>query len=399
MKNKLIKKVALIAVGSASWQGGIQYIINFIAGVNALAEKQEHKIEVLLIKESYQEIINLDEFPFLRIKILDKNKGIPKVNIFQKAINFISFKIYKYNYSPRLINFLKSEKVDFVYPMALPLSTGLNAAGWVADFQHRNFPDIINQNFTKQAEVWIQSELKNSCKVVLSSEFCKSDCLKFFPEYYDKTVVMPFAVHISKKLFKSEFLVDTEIKYQIEKPFFLISNLFANTKNHKVVFEALGILKKAGVEINLICTGNIVDSRDITFINEILKIITNNGIRSQVQLLGLIPREEQINLYRLSIGMIQPSLSEGWSTCVEEAKVLGKDMLLSNIEVHKEQWPENPWFFNPYDAFELAEKLNLLYVQNYNKRFPDIISEKNAIECYNFNMNKYAMSILKVIEY
>jgi len=37
----VIKKVALIAVGSSSWQGGIQYIINFIAGLNVLAIKRE----------------------------------------------------------------------------------------------------------------------------------------------------------------------------------------------------------------------------------------------------------------------------------------------------------------------------------------------------------------------
>jgi glycosyltransferase involved in cell wall biosynthesis len=392
-----IKKIAVIAVGSASWQGGIQYIINFIAGVNALAEKQEHKIEILLIKESHQEINNLDEFPFLKIIVLDKYKGIPQVNFFQKAVNFTIFKLFKLNYSPRLINFLKLEKVDFVYPMALPLSTGLNAAGWVADFQHRNFPDVINQNFTKQAEVWIESEFKNSSKVVLSSNFCKSDCSKFFPDYLSKTVVMPFAVHISKKLFNSKFLVDTQKKYEFTNPFLLVSNLFAITKNHKIIFDALGILKAKGLEITLICTGNIIDSRDLSYANQILESVTINKIRNQVHFLGLIPREEQMSLYRLSLAMIQPSLSEGWSTCVEEAKAIGKDMLLSNIEVHKEQWPNNAWFFDPYNALDLANKIGTIYNLNHSKIFPDLEREINARNEYKNNFADFSDAILNVI--
>ncbi len=38
-----------------------------------------------------------------------------------------------------------------------------------------------------------------------------------------------------------------------------------------------------------------------------------------------------------STALINPSQFEGWSTTVEEAKSLGVKMLLSDLEVHKEQ--------------------------------------------------------------
>jgi glycosyltransferase involved in cell wall biosynthesis len=399
MKDNPIRKIAVIGVGSATWQGGIQYIINFIAGLNKLAERQGFVIEVILIKTTNQNFDNLKEFPFLQFKVVDKNMDIPQVNFFQKIINYAKYKMYKLNYSPKIINYLKQEQVEFVYPMALPKSSGLNAAGWVADFQHRNFPDTIDHNFTKQAEGWINSEFKFSNKVVLSSEFCKKDCSKFFPEYVYKTVVMPFAVHISDSFFKPEFLTHTKIKYDITKPFFLISNLFATTKNHKIIFEALGILKSKGIIIDIFCTGNIVDSRDLDFPNHILETITKNKIRNQVHLVGLIPREEQMSLYRLCLAMIQPSVSEGWSTCVEEAKAIGKDMLLSNIEVHKEQWPNNPNFFDPYNANDLAHKMDAIYNLNATKVFPDLKIETVAKNNYKNNLNSFAEAILKVITF
>ena len=42
---------------------------------------------------------------------------------------------------------------------------------------------------------------------------------------------------------------------------------------------------------------------------------------------------------RQSVAVLQPSLFEGWSTTVEEAKSIGKTILLSDIPVHREQAP------------------------------------------------------------
>lgn len=395
----LVEKVALFGVGSSSWQGGIQYVINFIAGLNFIAQKQDSNIHVLIVKSCEQNFDGLDEFSFLDIEFVDIENGIPKARLIKKIYNFVKFKLLNLNYSPRLIEFLKSQKVDFVFPASLPISTGLNSAGWVADFQHRNFPNVIDEGFTKKAEKWIFDELKYSSKVVLSSKYCQNDCERFFPQYLHKTVVMPFAVYLKKSLFNVDSLKRTIDKYKINQPFFIISNLFAVTKNHKIVFDALGILKKAGLVFDLYCTGNIVDERDIGFANEILKYISLNDINGEVHLLGLIPREDQISLYRLSLAMIQPSMSEGWSTCVEEAKHLGKDMLLSNIDVHREQWPTNPWFFNPNDSLELSIKMEQLFYLNHKKEFPDLERENSAINNYNDNFIAFSNAIQKVISF
>jgi len=354
---------------------------------------------LILIKSNYQHFDCLDEFPFLKIEVIDKDKGLPELNFFKKLTFLWKIKLLKHKYSPRLINFLKLRKVEFVYPIALPNTLGLNSAGWVADFQHRNFPNVINSEFTDRAENWITSELTYSSKVVLSSEFCKNDCQQFFPEFLNKTIVMPFAVYLKKALLDSDKLKLTLLKYNIQHPFFIISNLFAVTKNHRVVFEALGRLKDSGVIINLYCTGNIVDERDLGFADEILKFVSSNKISGQVHFLGLIPREDQISLYRLALAMIQPSLSEGWSTCVEEAKNLGKDMLLSDIGVHREQWPDNPWFFNPTNSEELAVKMLQLFELNKLEKFPVLDKENQAIKNYENNFFSFANAIQKVMEF
>ena len=58
-----------------------------------------------------------------------------------------------------------------------------------------------------------------------------------------------------------------------------------------------------------------------------------------------------------SYAIIQPSLFEGWSTVVEDAKALNKFIFLSDLNVHKEQNPKNASFFDATNEEDLVEKL------------------------------------------
>jgi glycosyltransferase involved in cell wall biosynthesis len=158
----------------------------------------------------------------------------------------------------------------------------------------------------------------------------------------------------------------------------------------------MGLLKKKGTIINLVCTGNIVDYRNESYANEILQMLTDYKIRSQVFLLGLIPRLDQLALYRKSTAMIQPSLNEGWSTSVEEAKALGKDILTSDIEVHKEQIIDNPFEFISNNSEDLAFKIERIVQHTKDVTFPDIQREKIASESYHENVKKFGRLFLEI---
>jgi hypothetical protein len=61
---------------------------------------------------------------------------------------------------------------------------------------------------------------------------------------------------------------------------------------------------------------------------------------------------------RRSIGMLQPSAFEGWSTVVEDAKTLGKTILASSIEVHREQLgPLHPHYLDVADPEAWAREM------------------------------------------
>ena len=65
--------------------------------------------------------------------------------------------------------------------------------------------------------------------------------------------------------------------------------------------------------------------------------------------LGVVPYRDMLGLMRHAVAVINPSLFEGWSTSVEEAKSMGKAVVLSDIPVHREQAPGRGLFFDPRD--------------------------------------------------
>ena len=70
--------------------------------------------------------------------------------------------------------------------------------------------------------------------------------------------------------------------------------------------------------------------------------------------LGVVPYADTQALMAHSRAVINPSRFEGWSTTVEEAKTMGKTLLLSDIPVHREQSPKLGRFFGADDAPALA---------------------------------------------
>ena len=87
-----------------------------------------------------------------------------------------------------------------------------------------------------------------------------------------------------------------------------------------------------------------MDYRNKNYIHEIKSFIKANSLNDNIKLLGLIDYKDVFGLIEMSTAVINPSLFEGWSSTVEECKSLGKNMILSNLSVHKEQYPEATFF-------------------------------------------------------
>ena len=57
---------------------------------------------------------------------------------------------------------------------------------------------------------------------------------------------------------------------------------------------------------------------------------------------------------RRCLAVIQPSLFEGWSSVIEDARSMGKPVIASDFPVHIEQNSPNSYFFKRRNSEELA---------------------------------------------
>ena len=141
-----------------------------------------------------------------------------------------------------------------------------------------------------------------------------------------------------------------------------------------LVFEAVNLLKEENVEISIVCSGYQDDYRNKSHVNDLKSFIEKNKLNHNIKLLGLVDYKDVFTLIKFSKAVINPSLFEGWSSTVEECKSVGKNMILSDLGVHKEQYPEAT-FFDRYNALSLKNVLkNYSYETiNYSKK---VLSER-----------------------
>ena len=83
----------------------------------------------------------------------------------------------------------------------------------------------------------------------------------------------------------------------------------------------------------------------------------NGEYDSQLRLLGMIPYADLTALMQASVALLNPSLFEGWSTPVEEARALGVPLVLSDLAVHREQAGNDAMYFERHSAAALADAL------------------------------------------
>jgi len=126
------------------------------------------------------------------------------------------------------------------------------------------------------------------------------------------------------------------------------------------VIDALADLKSRGIRVTVLATGNARDHRFPEHFSGLMERVRTSGVEESFRVLGVVPYGDLLSLMRHSLAVINPSLCEGWSTTVEEAKALDKAVLLSDIAVHREQNPAKGIFFDPRNADELAEKIETL---------------------------------------
>jgi glycosyltransferase involved in cell wall biosynthesis len=339
-------KIGLLFSYDENWIGGSYYIMNLIASLQLLPDESKPQLIILSKeKEDFDKIKEIN-YPFIKYLVYKDYH-----NIVIKGIN----KLARIFFSKK--DWIKKTRIniDVLFPSKGDLSIGKISKHlyWIPDFQELHLPHFFpNTNLEVRKENRKKFANTNN-HIVFSSFDALNDYQHFFPDNKTKNEVLNFAVHHPNFNDLNENILE---KYNLKKEnYFFSPNQFWKHKNHTVILKALSQLKTQGqLDFKVAFSGKEDDYRNPAYFKELKEYVAQNNLNKEVQFLGFIDRKEQLYLMQNALAIIQPSLFEGWSTVVEDAKRINQHCIVSNLKVHQEQLGDKGYYFTPTDENELA---------------------------------------------
>lgn len=377
------KRIGLLFYYNEDWIAGAYYILNIIHALNTLKDKQKPIIVIISNSKSNYNIVKTETaYPYLDYFEIP---FISPYTFIDRLINKIFFSMFGYNLIKKQY---KQPTIDFLYPFQKDqiVIKGLKKVNWVPDFQELHLPHLFSEELLNERRHHHKNVICKSDIVVFSSYDAQKDFQKLYPESKVKQFILNFAV--THPNIEDQDVEVLRNKYGLPKAYYFSPNQFWVHKNHIIVLKAVKYLKDDGINICVAFSGKETDHRNKAYFDELKAFVASNKLEKHITFLGFISRKEQLCLMQHSIAIVQPSLFEGWSTVVEDAKALNKHIILSNINLHKEQISKNCSFFDPYNSEELA----------YILKEKIINPPKEFIVNYDFEIQSFGKRFLELIE-
>ncbi|HEY2581889.1 MAG TPA: glycosyltransferase, partial [Mucilaginibacter sp.] len=347
------KKIAINFFSDYKQAAGLTiYLLNIIKGLNLIDDAQKPELVIICNPGApVDEIMNIN-YPYYEIYLIEY---VIDKNILKRAFNKLARTVFKKNvFDTYKLKDKFPGGIQTIYPYfdSKAIRHIPEKIYWKADFQEKHYPDFFPESDLKWSANFMNNITSGPNVLVLSSNDAINDFEKFHPGHKNITRLLKFTSFLPD--FNAVNYDELIKKYSIGKRFFFIANQFWPHKNHLIVLKAINKIKQ---ELNCIFlfSGSTSSYRDENYFPMLQQYIRENDLEQYVKMLGFIDREEQVKLMSESIGIIQPSLFEGWSTVIEDAKALNKLVVASNIKVNIEQIRENVLFFESLNADALAE--------------------------------------------
>lgn len=185
--------------------------------------------------------------------------------------------------------------------------------------------------------------IKKASKILVPSKVIKKTLSSYYPQVKEKIVVTLEGI--------DQNLVDKDsikIKKINQNQLLYVGSLYPH-KNIDLVLRSLKDLP----EIKLA----IVGSRNV-FVDKIKKRVKDLNLENRVEFLGFVDDKTLKKLYKQSLALVQPSLSEGFGLTGIEAMAAGGLVLSSNIPVFQEIYQDSAVLFDPNDEKAFISAVN-----------------------------------------
>jgi len=344
----MIRVGFLFSIPATSWLGGANYFRSLLGAINSLPDREIEPVVFLCPRDAAGWKGYFPGTPVIETTLLQKwTLGWA----LRKAVQALTGREFL------LERLLRRHGIAlYSHGAGLGSRSPVRSLGWIPDFQHLHLPEFFSEEECRTRNRAYRKACADCDAVLVSSEDARKDLVGFQPDAAPKARLLRF-VPQAPALDSLPSRADLEARYGFQGPYFHVPNQFWKHKNHPVVVEALARLRERGIPALVLATGSTTDPRNPAFYAQFTAALEAQGLQGAFRPLGVIPYADMLGLLVHAEAVINPSLFEGWSTTVEEAKLFGVRLILSDLPVHREQAPPNGRYFDPQDAGALADHM------------------------------------------
>jgi glycosyltransferase involved in cell wall biosynthesis len=244
---------------------------------------------------------------------------------------------------PRIYQKLRSSLVFSPIPEA-PLGTACRSIVTVHDFIPRRFPQPWSP-LTPYHRYYIPAVVQQAAHVICNSVATAEDVIQFCQ--VSPRNVTPIMLGYDSERFR--------LLHRPTQNYFLYLGRLDPYKNVPRLISAFATLPHRQ-DYELWLSGP-PDSR---YLPSLLAHAEALGVRDRLKILGYVPYEELPALINGAIGLVFPSLWEGFGLPVLEAMACGTPVITSNLSSLPEVTGDAALLVNPYETGEIAEAMHSL---------------------------------------
>jgi len=365
-------RIGLRYTYNENWIGGTYYLENLIKALNTL--KDNEKPEIIAIVNNHKDFFLLKKntsYPFLKFQIHSGEK-----NAFYRLINRVSKKLFR-----KTIFSQEIKNLDAIFPYSKLKQYNLakKKIYWIPDFQEHFIPSLFSEQEITKRRTWQEEIVYSKNNLILSSDDAYSNLKNIYPTFKVSAHIIPFAVSLPSIDEISELKINEP--YNIPDEYLICCNQFWPHKNHLIILKAIKRVKENKKNVLVLFTGKTSGSYGTNpYYEKLIKFVIDNNLKENIKFLGFVDRSLQLKLLLNAKAIIQPSLFEGWSTIVEDSKALNKELIVSDIHIHKEQLKGyDTIYFSPNNEVELAESIEFILERKTTSKKEKLGYEKNVV--------------------
>ena len=228
------------------------------------------------------------------------------------------------------------KQIDVFLPSIHILPTTLPYVTYWPDCQPKYYPEFFDDEAQRVRDERIYGLLGTGKPMINNSQDAKNDMIRFYGAISSQIFNLPLApiIEFEQMITRPEL----SAPYGLQRKYFIVCNQFWVHKSIETVIQAAALAKKRGLDVDFVFTGRMQEPRKPGYIDSLRQLVIDLDVSDVVRFLDYIPKDDQLELMKASVAVIQPTLFEGGpgGGSIYDAISLGVRAIASDIPINHE---------------------------------------------------------------